>query len=169
MWVKLSTRLDYAGKWVIAKYSLASSKSTMNPVAPQFIALMSILRIGGPVISTRRSCRSAGVGAHFQAEFLIHAVSAKKSGNIPCAWIVVSLNLYLTIDYKRRTSTWFNNSCRCSLLKIRWLLVFSNLLCNTATKWSAAGDKTDVNSCNKCYRSEENIHKENKSALADTQ
>jgi hypothetical protein len=33
----------------------ASSKSAMNPFAPEFSALMTILRDVGPVISTRRS------------------------------------------------------------------------------------------------------------------
>ena len=32
----------------------------MNPRAPELSALMTILRSTGPVISTRRSCRSAG-------------------------------------------------------------------------------------------------------------
>ena len=39
---------------------LASSKSAMKTLAPQLSALMIILRSTGPVISTRRSCRSAG-------------------------------------------------------------------------------------------------------------
>ena len=39
---------------------VASSKSAMNTFAPEFSALMIILRSTGPVISTRRSCRSAG-------------------------------------------------------------------------------------------------------------
>ena len=41
---------------------LASSKSAMNTLAPELSALMTILRSTGPVISTRRSCRSAGNG-----------------------------------------------------------------------------------------------------------
>jgi hypothetical protein len=32
-----------------------SSKSAMNPFAPEFRALITILRVVGPVISTRRS------------------------------------------------------------------------------------------------------------------
>lgn len=55
----------------------------MKPVAPQFIALISILRTGGPVISTLLSSISLGVGAHFHEAFLIQAVSGKKSGKIP--------------------------------------------------------------------------------------
>ena len=35
---------------------LASSKSAMNPSAPEFSALMTILRSVGPVISTQRCC-----------------------------------------------------------------------------------------------------------------
>ncbi len=40
-----------------------SSKSAMNALTGAFSALMTILRSTGPVISTRRSCRSGGVGA----------------------------------------------------------------------------------------------------------
>ena len=40
-----------------------SSKSAMNTLAPELRALMTILRSTGPVISTRRSNRSAGRGA----------------------------------------------------------------------------------------------------------
>ncbi len=45
---------------------LESSKSDMNTFAPELSALMIILRSTGPVISARRSCRSAGAGATFQ-------------------------------------------------------------------------------------------------------
>ena len=40
-----------------------SSKSAMNPRAPELSALMTILRLVGPVISTRRSCSASGTGA----------------------------------------------------------------------------------------------------------
>src|SRR5881628_1437539 len=46
---------------------LASSKSAMKTLAPELSALMIILRSTGPVISTRRSARSAGIGATLQA------------------------------------------------------------------------------------------------------
>ena len=39
---------------------MASSKSAMNTLAPELSALITILRSTGPVISTRRSARSAG-------------------------------------------------------------------------------------------------------------
>ena len=39
----------------------------MNTFAPELSALMIILRSTGPVISTRRSCRSGGAGATFQS------------------------------------------------------------------------------------------------------
>ena len=42
---------------------LASSKSAMKPRAPEFSALMTILRLVGPVISTRRSWSASGTGA----------------------------------------------------------------------------------------------------------
>ena len=44
-----------------------SSKSAMNTCAPELSALMIILRSTGPVISTRRSSRSRGIGATFQS------------------------------------------------------------------------------------------------------
>ena len=40
-----------------------SSKSAMNARAPEFSALMTILRDAGPVISTRRSASASGTGA----------------------------------------------------------------------------------------------------------
>ena len=40
-----------------------SSKSAMNPRAPELSALMTILRVVGPVISTRRSWSASGTGA----------------------------------------------------------------------------------------------------------
>ena len=39
----------------------------MNMLAPEFSALMIILRSTGPVISVRRSVRSAGIGATVHA------------------------------------------------------------------------------------------------------
>ena len=45
----------------------ASSKSAMKQRAPELSALIIILRSTGPVISTRRSCRSAGTGATRQS------------------------------------------------------------------------------------------------------
>ena len=52
-----------------------SSKSAMNTVAPEFSALITILRSTGPVISTRRSAISSGVGATRQSPARISAVS----------------------------------------------------------------------------------------------
>ena len=46
---------------------LASSKSAMKPRAPEFSALMTILRSVGPVISTRRSASAGGAGATRQS------------------------------------------------------------------------------------------------------
>jgi len=46
---------------------LESSKSAIYTLAPEFKALMIILRSTGPVISTRRSSRSFGIGATFQS------------------------------------------------------------------------------------------------------
>ena len=44
--------------------ALASSKSAMNPSAPEFSALIVILRSVGPVISTQRCCMSGGDRRH---------------------------------------------------------------------------------------------------------
>ena len=44
---------------------------------------MIILRSTGPVISTRRSCRSAGIAPTFQSPLRTAAVSARKSGRAP--------------------------------------------------------------------------------------
>ena len=41
--------------------------SAMNTLAPEFSALIIILRSTGPVISAQRQLRSAGVGATFQS------------------------------------------------------------------------------------------------------
>jgi len=62
-----------------------SSKSAMKTLAPEFRALMIILRSTGPVISTRRSSRSFGGGATFQSASRRALVSGRKSGRIPAA------------------------------------------------------------------------------------
>src|SRR5262249_10150637 len=60
-----------------------SSKSAMKTFAPEFNALMIILRSTGPVISTRRSSRSAGIGAPVPSPSRPLAVSWRKSGSWP--------------------------------------------------------------------------------------
>ena len=50
-----------------------SSQSAMNTLAPELSALMTILRSVGPVISTRRSSRSFGIGATRQSDSRISA------------------------------------------------------------------------------------------------
>ena len=62
-----------------------SSKSAMKTFAPEFSALMTILRSGGPVISTRRSSRSAGIAPIFQSASRSACVSSGKSGNAPAS------------------------------------------------------------------------------------
>ena len=64
---------------------VASSKSAMNTFAPEFSALTIILRSTGPVISTRRSRRSAGIGATFQSPSRMARVSGRKSGVSPAS------------------------------------------------------------------------------------
>ena len=63
----------------------ASSKSAMKQDAPQLSALMIILRSTGPVISTRRSSRSAGVPATVQSPSRIALVSGRKAGSSPAS------------------------------------------------------------------------------------
>ena len=55
----------------------------MKTRAPELRALMSILGSAGPVISTRRSSKSAGAGATVQAASRISRVAARKSGRAP--------------------------------------------------------------------------------------
>src|SRR5579885_484808 len=62
---------------------LASSKSAMKTFAPEFRALITIFRSGGPVISTRLSSKSAGIGATVQSADRMLSVSGRKSGNFP--------------------------------------------------------------------------------------
>src|SRR6266852_6928 len=62
-----------------------SSKSAIKTFAPEFRALMIILRSAGPVISTRRSCRSAGTGAMVQSLLRMRSVSGRKSGIFPAS------------------------------------------------------------------------------------
>ena len=70
---------------------LASSKSAMKTLAPQFSALMIILRSTGPVISTRRSRMSCGSGATVQSLSRIFAVSGRKSGFSPASSRLLAL------------------------------------------------------------------------------
>ena len=63
----------------------ASSKSAMKTLAPEFSALTIILRSTGPVISTRRSRRSAGILATLQSPSRMDLVSGRKSGNLPAS------------------------------------------------------------------------------------
>ena len=60
-----------------------SSQSAMNTRAPEFRALIIILRSVGPVISTRRSAKSSGGGDTFQFPSRTGLVSSKKSGLEP--------------------------------------------------------------------------------------
>ncbi len=59
-----SRRLIWPSIWLAKVGADESSKSAMNTFAPEFSALMIILRSTGPVISTRRSRRAAGIGRH---------------------------------------------------------------------------------------------------------
>src|SRR4051812_9686149 len=60
-----------------------SSKSVMNPSAPELSALITIFASVGPVISTRRRRRSGGGGATCHSPSRISRVSARKSSVPP--------------------------------------------------------------------------------------
>ena len=63
----------------------ASSKSAMKTFAPEFSALITILRSVGPVISTRRSGRSAGAGGTRQSPLADAARLGEEAGQLPGA------------------------------------------------------------------------------------
>ena len=60
-----------------------SSRSAMKTRAPELRALIIIFRSTGPVISTRRSFRSAGAAATCQSPWRTAAVAAGKSSGVP--------------------------------------------------------------------------------------
>ena len=80
-----SNRLIWPLIWLSQLGVFESSKSVMSLSAPEFSALMTILRSTGPVISTRRQCSAAGIGAMRQSPSRIAAVSGKKSGRSPAS------------------------------------------------------------------------------------
>lgn len=88
---------------------LASSKSAIKVLAPELRALITIFRDTGPfenvktcelthipVISTRLSRRSWGIGAHFQEPSLMPLVSGKKVGYAP--WLICSATRFLRFN-----------------------------------------------------------------------
>src|SRR5437764_1284922 len=94
-----------------------SSKSAMNPRAPELSALMTILRWVGPVISTRRSIRSFGAAATTQLwSSQMLRVESRKSSVPPASssW--------------RRSTRLCSSSCR----------VDSNSRCRPVTNSSAS-------------------------------
>src|SRR5258707_466217 len=96
----------------------------METLAPEFSALIIILRSTGPVISTRRSCRSAGSGAMVHSLLRICSVSGKKSGNLPA---LISV-------------------CRCALLHSNSSRLSVKARTSVATKFIASGVKISANS-----------------------
>src|SRR5213083_1068064 len=85
----------------------ASSKSAMKVEAPEFSALITILRSVGPVSSTRRSSRSFGCGATRHSRSLISRVSERKSGSAPRS------NSFCRAA-RRASKSWRRGSkCRC--------------------------------------------------------
>ena len=62
-----------------------SSKSAMNIFAPELSALITIFRSTGPVISTRRSCSSAGTGATRQSPSRTSSCLGEEVGQLAVA------------------------------------------------------------------------------------
>jgi hypothetical protein len=94
-----------------------SSKSAMKVDAPELSALITILRSVGPVISTRRSWRSFGIGPTVHSDSRIERVSGRKPKVSPAsslAW--------------RSVRAFMHARRRSSYLRCRW-----------ATKPTAAG------------------------------
>jgi hypothetical protein len=112
-----SRRLTWPSIMFAQVGALESSKSAMNTLAPQLSALMTILRSVGPVISTRRSCRSRGTGPTVHSVSRTDFVSGRKSGRAPAS----------------------NAAWRRARAAIRLRRCASNLRASLATKASAAG------------------------------
>lgn len=116
----------YHLSYTLAKYSSflsIPSKSAINVHAPEFKALIMILRSTGLVISTRRSKSPGPGGALRQVGSLrICAVDDRKSGSTP----------------------WSNSCC----LLVRWqsssLRLPEKLLCRNARNWSASTDSVSA-------------------------
>src|SRR5208283_1680180 len=80
-----SQRLRCPSMQLIHVGEFESSKSAMKTLAPELSALMIIFRSGGPVISTRRSRRSEGIGATFQEASLVGREASRNWGNWPAS------------------------------------------------------------------------------------
>src|SRR5215217_4159689 len=78
-----SMQLSWPAMTLVHGGERASSKSAMKTLAPELSALIIIFRSTGPVISTRRSFKSAGVGATCQLRSRISRVSSRKLGSSP--------------------------------------------------------------------------------------
>ncbi len=84
-----SERLTWPRTMLSQVGEFESSKSAMNTFAPQLSALITILRSVGPVISHRRSWRSAGAGSTLHDDERTSAVSVRNVRSAPassCAW-----------------------------------------------------------------------------------
>src|SRR6266496_1426299 len=80
-----SRRLSWPSRLFCQVGEFESSKSAMKTLAPEFSALMIILRSTGPVISTRRSTRSCGMGATVHSFSRMGAASGRKPGSSPAS------------------------------------------------------------------------------------
>ena len=112
----------------IVSTPLVSSLQTLISRRPeksdQANALITILRSVGPVISTRRSCRSRGTGPTLQSASRMAFVSGRKSGSLPAS----------------------NSACRRARAAINSRRCISNLRESLATKASACGVRMAENS-----------------------
>src|ERR1043166_1527358 len=81
-----SRRLSWPSSKFFHVGEVASSKSAMKTLAPELSALITIFRSTGPVISVRRSCRSAGIEATcHDLSSRMFFVDGKKSGSAPAS------------------------------------------------------------------------------------
>lgn len=83
-----SSRVSWPPMTLVQVGAVASSKSAIQTLAPEFRALTAIRRSGGPVISTRRSVRPGAGGATRQCGSSRRArvASGKSSGVPPARW-----------------------------------------------------------------------------------
>src|ERR1035438_3585373 len=138
-----SRRLTCPSITLLQVGELESSKSAMKTLAPELSALMIILRSTGPVISTRRSSRSAGIGATCQSLWRMCAVDGRNSGmapaSIPCwrtrlaasSWRRRGSNACANFPRKRMASSLRRDCCA----SVSGALICIGFSCVANMKW----------------------------------
>src|SRR5215216_186337 len=91
-----------------------SSKSAMNPLAPELRALITILRLVGPVISTRRSASACGSGAIRQSPSRKSRVSSGKSSEPPASSSFCRFSRRCSSSRRVPSSSWCSEATRSS-------------------------------------------------------